>query len=235
MPQTLLIMSDNSDSCAHIVTKPSESPSIHGKSAPYDRKNQGYIFATIHQKGIALSERSQTHKNHTLCYSLVWFFFFSGTGDPRGPEIWSVTFRWWTWTLSTLILCIYPKGAGHNLEDDENGFYLILVVGTQKYIFDKIHWTLYLKKGDFRYMCVQSCPTFCDPWTAAHQAPLFPEFSMQEYWSGLPFPSPGDLPDPEIYKLYFTNPDLSVSLSFLSVSLFFSSLSPTHTHTHTDT
>ena len=92
-----------------------------------------------------------------------------------------------------------------------------------------------LKKGDFRYMCVQSCPTFCDPWTAAHQAPLFPEFSMQEYWSGLPFPSPGDLPDPEIYKLYFTNPDLSVSLSFLSVSLFFSSLSPTHTHTHTDT
>ena len=84
-------------------------------------------------------------------------------------------------------------------------------------------------------MCVQSCPTFCDPWTAAHQAPLFPEFSRQEDWSGLPFPPPGDLPDPEIYKLYFTNPDLSVSLSFLSVSLFFSSLSPTHTHTHTDT
>ena len=162
------------------------------------------------------------------------FFFFSGTGDPRGPEIWSVTFRWWTWTLSTLILCIYPKGAGHNLEDDENGFYLILVVGTQKYIFDKIHWTLYLKKGDFRYMCVQSCPTFCDPWTAAHQAPLFPEFSRQEYWSGLPFPPPGDLPDPEIYKLYFTNPDLSVSLSFLSLSLFFF-LSLPHTHTHTQT
>ena len=172
------------------------------------------------------------HTKITPCVIHLYdFFFFSGTGDPRGPEIWSVTFRWWTWTLSTLILCIYPKGAGHNLEDDENGFYLILVVGTQKYIFDKIHWTLYLKKGDFRYMCVQSCPTFCDPWTAAHQAPLFPEFSRQEYWSGLPFPPPGDLPDPEIYKLYFTNPDLSVSLSFLSVSLFFS-LSLPHTHTH---
>ena len=64
-------MSDNSDSCAHIVTKPSESPSIHRNSAQYDRKNQGYIFATIHQKGIVLSERSQTHKNHALCYSLV--------------------------------------------------------------------------------------------------------------------------------------------------------------------
>ena len=36
------------------------------------------------------------------------------------------------------------------------------------------------------------------PWTVAHQAPLFMGFSRQEYWSGLPFPSPGDLPDPGI-------------------------------------
>ena len=35
-------------------------------------------------------------------------------------------------------------------------------------------------------------------WTVARQAPLFMEFSRQEYWSGLPFPSPGDLPDPGI-------------------------------------
>ena len=33
---------------------------------------------------------------------------------------------------------------------------------------------------------------------AAHQAPLSMGFSKQEYWSGLPFPSPGDLPDPGI-------------------------------------
>ena len=36
------------------------------------------------------------------------------------------------------------------------------------------------------------------PWTAAHQAPQSMGFSRQEYWSGLPFPSPGDLPDPGI-------------------------------------
>ena len=36
------------------------------------------------------------------------------------------------------------------------------------------------------------------PWTVAHQAPLSMEFSKQEYWSGLPFPSPRDLPDPEV-------------------------------------
>ena len=33
------------------------------------------------------------------------------------------------------------------------------------------------------------------PWTIAHQAPLSMEFSRQEYWSGLPFPFPGDLPN----------------------------------------
>ena len=36
------------------------------------------------------------------------------------------------------------------------------------------------------------------PWTVAHQAPPSMEFSRLEYWNGLPFPSPGDLPDPGI-------------------------------------
>ena len=36
------------------------------------------------------------------------------------------------------------------------------------------------------------------PWTVAYHAPLSMGFSRQEYWSGLPFPSPEDLPDPEI-------------------------------------
>ena len=45
---------------------------------------------------------------------------------------------------------------------------------------------------------VQSCPTLATPWTVARQAPLSMGFSRQEYWSGLPFPSPGDLPDPGI-------------------------------------
>ena len=39
---------------------------------------------------------------------------------------------------------------------------------------------------------------FATPWTVAHQAPPSMEFSRQEYWSGLPFPSPGDLPNPGI-------------------------------------
>ena len=39
---------------------------------------------------------------------------------------------------------------------------------------------------------------FANLWTVARQAPLSVGFSRQEYWSGLPFPSPGDLPDPGI-------------------------------------
>ena len=44
-----------------------------------------------------------------------------------------------------------------------------------------------------------SCvPLFATPWTVAYQAPLSMGFSRQEYWSGLPFPSPGDLLNPGI-------------------------------------
>ena len=42
---------------------------------------------------------------------------------------------------------------------------------------------------------------FATPWTVAYQAPQSMGFSRQEYWSGLPFPSPGDLPDPEMTNL----------------------------------
>ena len=46
-------------------------------------------------------------------------------------------------------------------------------------------------------VCVISCFwLFATPWTVAHQPPLSMEFSRQEYWCGLPFPPPGDLPNP---------------------------------------
>ena len=47
------------------------------------------------------------------------------------------------------------------------------------------------------------------PWTVALQAPLSMEFSRQEYWSGLPFPSPGDLPDRGIEPVFPTSPALA--------------------------
>ena len=44
----------------------------------------------------------------------------------------------------------------------------------------------------------QSCPTLATPWIVARKVPLSMGFSRQECWRGLPFPSPGDLPDPGI-------------------------------------
>ena len=45
---------------------------------------------------------------------------------------------------------------------------------------------------------MQVASVFATLWTVARQTPLSMKFSRQEYWSGLPFPSPGDLPDPGI-------------------------------------
>ena len=46
-------------------------------------------------------------------------------------------------------------------------------------------------------------------WTIAHQAPLSMRFSRQEYWSGLPCPPPGDLPNPGIKPTTLTSPELA--------------------------
>ena len=49
-----------------------------------------------------------------------------------------------------------------------------------------------------KVLTAQSCPTLCDPMDCSLAGPFVHEFSRQEYWSGLPFPFPGDLPDPGI-------------------------------------
>ena len=73
----------------------------------------------------------------------------------------------------------------------------------------KHSWVLTLKKPGLSCvlaLCVCVCVCVCvyvfshvqlsvTPWTVTHQAPLSIEFSRQEYWNGLPFPPPGDLPD----------------------------------------
>ena len=55
-----------------------------------------------------------------------------------------------------------------------------------------------LKKRTMEVLVVQSCLTLFDPVDCSRQVPLSMKFSRQEHWSGLPFPSPGDLPDSRI-------------------------------------
>ena len=66
----------------------------------------------------------------------------------------------------------------------------------------------------YRYVCICVCvctvvSDFVTLWTVAHQAPLSMEFSRQEYWSQLPFPTPGDLPDPGIKPKFPASPVLA--------------------------
>ena len=62
-------------------------------------------------------------------------------------------------------------------------------------------------------MCVLSrfshVQLFATPWTVAHQAPLSVGFSRPEYWSGLPCPPPGGLPDPGIKPAALESPALA--------------------------
>ena len=53
-----------------------------------------------------------------------------------------------------------------------------------------------LKTGESPSVSISGCLTLCDPMDRRPQAPLSMKFSRQEYWSGLPGPFPGDLPDP---------------------------------------
>ena len=57
------------------------------------------------------------------------------------------------------------------------------------------HHIIHLGSGG---LVLKPCLTLETPWTVAPQAPLSMGFSSQEYWSGLPFLSPGDLPNPRI-------------------------------------
>ena len=54
-----------------------------------------------------------------------------------------------------------------------------------------------LMKGRKKVSVAESCLSAA-PWTVGHQVPLSMVFSRQDYWHGLPFPSPGDLSDPGI-------------------------------------
>ena len=55
----------------------------------------------------------------------------------------------------------------------------------------------------------QLCPTLCHLWTVADQNAQSMGFPRQEYWSGLPFPPPGDLPNPGIEPAFLASPALA--------------------------
>ena len=95
-----------------------------------------------------------------------------------------------------------PAGDLPNLETESAS--LMSHVLTGRFFTTSSTWEAPLK-GEV----AQSCLTLCDPMAAAQQAPVSMGFSRQEYWSGLPFPPLGDLPNPGVEPTSPVSPALA--------------------------
>ena len=89
---------------------------------------------------------------------------------------------------STIYLLIWEPQRGFTCE-----YHLY----TRSYICDYLILKIKIwNYEDLKVKLLSRVWLFAAPWTVAYEAPLSMEFSRQERWSGLPYPSPGDLPDP---------------------------------------
>ena len=127
-------------------------------------------------------------------YRVIWCW----TVQWHRVEVWGVSFGSYVFRSDSLILLdsniFEDKAIDWNQREERSslwdfsshscGDFLLLEV---IYIFRQV-----------KMLVAQSCLTLCDPTDCSHPSPLSTGFPRQEYWSGLPFPSPGDLPDPGI-------------------------------------
>ena len=113
----------------------------------------------------------------------------------------NLCFRRWLYPKGEMALCYHQKPY------PQPDTLLIFLISALKKTDLKIAWSH--PSACVCTLLVQSCLTLCDPRTVAHQAPLSMGFYRQEYWSGLPFPPPRDLPDPGIKLGSLASPALA--------------------------
>ena len=93
------------------------------------------------------------------------------------------------WSLCVEFLVLLQEGVGYDQ----------CVLLTKLLAFPLLHFVLQgQSERKVKVKSLSHVQLFATPWTVALQDPLSMGFSRQKYWSGLPFPSPGDLPDPGI-------------------------------------
>ena len=95
------------------------------------------------------------------------------------------------------------------LSPDNSEALLCLGANDQRLCFQGLKILNIIFSPDFLCVSHSVVSDFVTPWTVAYQAPLFMGFSRQEYWIGLLFPSPGDLPNPGIEPMSLTSPALA--------------------------
>ena len=128
--------------------------------------------------------KEMTHWKRPWCWEGLGA---GGEGDNRVWDGWMASPARWTWVWVNSRSWWWTGRPG-----------VLLFMGSQRVRHDRateLNWTELMKvkvKSLFRVQLIAT------PWTAAYQAPPSMGFSRREYWSGVPLPSPGDLPDPGI-------------------------------------
>ena len=107
----------------------------------------------------------------------------------------SFTVHWWL-ALSLILVrgFNYPEVSYKLISDDSKSEW-ITISHCEFLLHNPVHTCM--------LSCFSCVQLFATPWTVACQAPLSMEFLRQEYWSGLPCPSPGDLPNPGTEPIYY--------------------------------
>ena len=125
-------------------------------------------------------------KSQEVFWNLTLKYIFS----PNAPN--SVTIQSYAHTIVIRICKVFQ--THHNLMT--RSMLLSILSSGNALPAISTSWTLIHPSSEVKVKSLSRVCLFATPWTVAHQAPLSIGFSRQENWSGLPFPSPGDLPDP---------------------------------------
>ena len=172
----------------HISLKYVQKPSQRNKPAKVQTYN-GKIKCFIRKRAlILLFTYIYRHWKANLTEVMI-VEFNQGQRGLAGSRIFlhlPISTLWWK-LCSQLCLWLWKSDfMSHNFKPPPH-----LVYKMKMQIFSLVVWLA-------SFSCCSAVSDSVIPWTGAHQAPLSLEVSRQEYWSGLSFPSPGHLPDPEI-------------------------------------
>ena len=142
-----------------------------------------------------------------------------GEGDDRGWDGWMASPTQWAWVWVNsgtwwwtgrpgVLRFMGSQRVGHDWETELNSLYLFWIQNAGPFM--RGHWW---GRGHLAW-CMLSyfsrVRLFATLWNVAHQAPRSMGLSRQECWSGLPFPTPGDLPDARIEPLWLMSPALAL-------------------------
>ena len=158
-------------------------------------------------------------------HSSILAWRIPGTEEPGGlPSMWSHRVRHdWSDLACMHAGSMEYRVGGEDLAESplsrKSVAKKLLTCGNSRY------WHHYVKSVSFINLCLLShfsCVwLFATPWTIACQVPLSMRVTKQEYWSGLPLPFPGDLPDQGIEPMSPASPALQGGFFFVFLFFFF--------------